>query len=325
MDNCLTEKRQIESIDILKYILSVLIIAYHASVFADIDYTASRILRLFTNTATGTFFVISGYILGSRVAASREQSERLSVLLKSAKRLILLWAVWEVLYTPFIVYKLRAGISMGQLLIENYLLGSYSHLWYLKASAIAVILIWALKKAGIPDKLLLILACLCFLIGAYMLSVAHNTFFRNGVFFAFPYYVLGNLIAEKQDLIIGMPRKITAAAAIGIFAVYTAENIIISTGQSSFTMPFACAAILILFLRLPVHIGRKEAGRFRHLSTLNYTIHYGVFSIFSHFNRTGTAVLNSVELFCMTLLITTVLAVLVLAIQTKMKFLRILY
>ena len=325
MDNCLSAKRQIDSIDVLKYILSVLIIAYHTSIFTDIDYNVSRIIRLFTNTATGSFFVISGYLLGIRSFSNTEQAERLSVALKSAKRLILLWAVWELIYTPFILYKTRTGASLSEILVSDYLLGSYAHLWYLKASAIAVIMVWVAKKAGFSNRLLAALACLLYLVGAYMLSIEHNTAYRNGFFFSFPYYILGMLIAEKQDLISRLPVGKLLACCAAAIAAYIAENCFIWTGQSSFTMPFACAAILVVFLRFRIDLSADKAKLFRNISTLNYTIHYGIFSILSHFNRSGAIAVNSVELFCTILLITTALAFLVIAGQKKLAFLRILY
>lgn len=100
------------------------------------------------------FFVCTGYLVFRK---TNPDSFSLAVGIKYAKKTYTLYLIWTLIYSPLIINEIIfhvKGIAYGSLrfILDFLFVGSYIHLWYLNASAFAVLLISILlhKKVKIP-------------------------------------------------------------------------------------------------------------------------------------------------------------------------------
>ncbi len=152
-----------------------------------------------TRIAVPTFFLISGYFL-------RNKLNDKAYLLKYAKRILLLYAIWQILYLPDLIRFYKLGwFSQFDMILK--LVYGYWHLWYLLASVIAVGLLYLVQNSTILSKWILIISLLTFgyvfqiLIQSDALHRYLDVQFiyasigttRNFLFFAFPMMLVGTL------------------------------------------------------------------------------------------------------------------------------------
>lgn len=219
--------RQYNAIDIAKLVCAVFIVAIHVPPFGSADTTAlaqtwNFIIRSYLGRiAVPFFFICAGFFLFRKTAS---RNDRPAPCRQYVLRILRLYGIWTVLYLPWVI---RDAQESGKTLLtgtvsflRNLLLtGSYNHLWYLPALAVAAALIgWLLQKGVSPKQILgisLLLYCLgllgqswFFLLkplrGTALFSVftLYETVFtttRNGVFFGFPFVAMGMYLAYRPS------------------------------------------------------------------------------------------------------------------------------
>jgi peptidoglycan/LPS O-acetylase OafA/YrhL len=198
------------NLDILKIVLAFLVVALHIFPVAKMEGIAGlisyEIASGITRIAVPTFFLISGYFL-------RNKLEDKAYLWKYAKRILLLYVVWQLIYLPDLIrfYNLKRFSSFDAVLKLVY---GYWHLWYLLASVLAVGLLYVSRNLSLRVKSIVIVLLL--LIG-YGYQIAYQSNFvhdlngqflyeiigttRNFLFFAFPMMLLGTLYENWKDSI----------------------------------------------------------------------------------------------------------------------------
>lgn len=137
-------RKQYSGIDVAKLICALMVIAIHTQPFSHhvwLDRGAGIITRL----AVPFFFVTTGFFL---------DFSNTKKVMKYIVRLIVLYAIWTIIYLPF------SSISVKKLLLT----GIVEHLWYLPAAIIAVFLTWLV---GTPRKSIVISGALM-IIGTLM-------------------------------------------------------------------------------------------------------------------------------------------------------------
>lgn len=145
-----------KKIDILKFIMSFLVIIIHVFCSPDVRYETSSYIGFYTvNTicrlAVPFFFLCSGYFCNIHS-------------LKTVKRLTLLYVIWSIIYYPINEF------SLVQFLFK----GSVFHLWYIAYSIWGLLLIYFLsKKVSINN----IMAGSFFFYVVLYLSGINNQFF----------------------------------------------------------------------------------------------------------------------------------------------------
>lgn len=196
------------NLDILKIVLAFLVVALHIFPVSKLKgfegFISYEIASGITRIAVPTFFLISGYFL-------RNKLEDKSYLWKYAKRILLLYVVWQLIYLPDLIrfYNLKRFSSFDAFLKLVY---GYWHLWYLLASVFAVGLLYLSRNLSLKIKGFVIASLLllgyCYQI-AYQSSFLHNLngqfvyqiigTTRNFLFFAFPMMLLGTLYENWKD------------------------------------------------------------------------------------------------------------------------------
>ena len=146
-----------DKIDILKFILSLLVVAIHTGLFPQVLYPWLRI-------AVPLFFIISAYFFFSKLNGICDNSAREKIVKKFIFRNLSLYLFWLTCFFPFVIYYRKElifshGISgIIPMLIKMLLTGNtFTGAWYLVSTVIASWIL-AMVIPKISTKLLLALS-----------------------------------------------------------------------------------------------------------------------------------------------------------------------
>lgn len=187
-------KRNIK-IDYFRIVLSLLIVTVHAQpLFREDSLVGWFISNGIARIAVPCFFIISGYFLHQRINDKEP-------IKKYLLHTLIVYATWSIVYIP-IYYQTIEYRS----LITFALMGYY-HLWFLPALIIGTISLIILKKIITNNSILLFIGIILYLCG-YMMEINELPYrlFYNGIFFGYPFIILGYYIKDKNisDRIQGM-------------------------------------------------------------------------------------------------------------------------
>lgn len=145
--------RNINSLDIAKFVAAILVVAIHANPFRGVANTV--IIEGFARLAVPFFFIASAYLFFRRNPDAK-------ALRHFARRICLLYGFWFVFNLPhYCVYRTPDSVTT---FIHDLLLGStFGASWFLTALLEGTILIWLLSKK-VNDWLLLIAGSLILLL-----------------------------------------------------------------------------------------------------------------------------------------------------------------
>ena len=103
----------IPGLDILKFVMSLFIVAIHSEAVKEIYYV-SDITEPLIGSAVPVFFVVSSFLLFRRMRnkSKLEDINREGILLHFTYRLVLLYAFWFIVQLPLVVYT-RHYLSMN--------------------------------------------------------------------------------------------------------------------------------------------------------------------------------------------------------------------
>ncbi len=188
----------------MKLVLALMVVALHAALFTE---TAEYLHYVFVNgllrIAVPTFFIINGFYFHTLIARQRP-------FLDWAKRLGILYGLWTLLYLPFYWPADLTDLADVIALLEKFVFGYY-HLWYLIGTIGAGAVLFLLRKRS--DLQLLGLGLLLFLVGYGLQAISNYAapdtglagylfhsgwLFRNFLFFGYPLFVIGYLIAKHR-------------------------------------------------------------------------------------------------------------------------------
>ncbi|MDE6386360.1 MAG: acyltransferase [Lachnospiraceae bacterium] len=142
---------QYKGIDIMKFIMALFVVVLHThplqTVNAAADFATADVIA---RVAVPFFFVASGFLLEKQMSA--RQTEKKEILLKYAKKVLILYCIWTVIYLPIIISS--KIIDSEESLVKSIFsavrdfifAGSYGQLWYLPAVAVGVLLVFVLRK-----------------------------------------------------------------------------------------------------------------------------------------------------------------------------------
>ena len=204
------------NIDILKIVLAFLVVALHMFPVTKLKglegLVSYEIASGITRIAVPTFFLISGYFL-------RNKLNDAAYLWKYAKRILLLYVIWQILYLPDLIRFYHLGWFKRTDMILKLVYG-YWHLWYLLATSLAVGLLYAVRNFAFSTKWILVVLLLTvgyvfqILIQSDALHRYLNVQFvyelvgtsRNFVFFAFPMMLIGTLYESWKPAVLKLKR-----------------------------------------------------------------------------------------------------------------------
>lgn len=169
------QKRQFPSIDVMKLVCAILVVASHTNPLSSVnEYLNYGLVQYIARLGVPFFFVAAGYFCFRKTTLENFNSR---IPFEYAKRIFTLYFIWTAIYFPQIcynVYENGNGIKIGVIdRIRNLMFVGYHHLWYLLSTVQAVLIItFALKKGLKIEKIVLAGAML------YMVGLLGQSYFE---------------------------------------------------------------------------------------------------------------------------------------------------
>ena len=291
------------TLDISKYILSLMIVAIHSALFPNILYPWLRL-------AVPLFFIISSYILFYRIKA--EGDERASNLVKNyIKRNLQLYLFWFILLFPITVYVRCSWLDGGliaffktfipQLLFSSTFVAS----WFIIASVWAVIILFFTRKISwkIMLPVLSVVYIICCLRSSYYFLLERNDVISNIVYyyesiftspvFSFPvatfWMYIGKLFTELKGKTVFSKQILIKGVVVFAVCLWIEWKVVIKLGgfNNNDCYIFLAPLVFCIFaLMKDIDINCKYSKILRTISTVTYPLHASlvviVSGVFSH-------------------------------------------
>ena len=137
-------------IDVVKFIMALFIVVLHTQPFVKVSNTLNFLtITIIGRTAVPFFFTATGFLLEKRIGQQKEKKE---IIVPYIRKLLFLYGIWTIVYLPVIIYE-KIIVSDMPLTYELFMFardfiftGSYAHLWYLPATAVGLVIVYALRK-----------------------------------------------------------------------------------------------------------------------------------------------------------------------------------
>lgn len=149
----MSDKKQLDNLDLAKWICSLLIIIIHTAPFEKLPIVNFYITNVLARVAVPLFFAISGYLFFRKITFENgkitRNSENVSCLIRYVWHLTIIYVAASVFY---LLYKIPMWYSIDwwgfhalkDYLSSFFLSGSEYHLWYILASIYGIILFYIL-------------------------------------------------------------------------------------------------------------------------------------------------------------------------------------
>ena len=333
--NSLTERQAI--FDIVKFIMALMVVAIHSSLFPMVLYPWLRL-------AVPMFFIISSYFFFGSLCKLETDKDKNRRWWKYVKRNLILYGFWFVLLLPYTLYVQRyfdSGVLRGTFnFIKSLLFGdTFPASWFIQASIVSVTVIFFASKK-IKDRYLFALSfliyCFAVLRSSYwsvvedvtLINTAYKVYhfaFSAPMFnasSAFIWIVIGKLFAEKKIRI----NKIFAIVGILMSSVLLyVEWIFVRALNGSFNndcylflIPTAFFAFqLISLIRvspndITVFLGKS--------STLIYTTHIPTIAVISLLLQRFLSITDNLLVFVLVVILCTAGSYIVLKLEKMRAF-----
>ena len=263
------------TIDLFKFISSILIIGIHTNLIVDINDTLNfAFVDIICRLAVPFFAVCSGYFLSKSLA---KNEFRAKPIIKQEWKMIKLYALWTLLY---LLYSIPTWIKTGWMsfgafkdfALATFKFGSHYHLWYLISLIYALPLFYLCVKYIKNRKVLFIMMIVLYIVKAlsYGYSQWLPTFLQiafkignkfsalfDAVFLLLPLLLLGFFISQKK-----IPLKLSLIGFIVLFSLLTVEAFTLKAfGQESVSFIFMTLPTAYFLFSLISQINWKLNGR----------------------------------------------------------------
>lgn len=200
---------RIVRLDYFRIILSLLVITLHVQPLLGEDSLAGWLVSNgVARIAVPCFFIISGYFIHQKL-------EDKKALKRYLLHILIVYMVWSAIYFP-IYFQAVAPRS----LITFAFMGYY-HLWFLPALILGVLILFFLGKFISNKEIILLSSFVLYLIGYIMETKGmYYRWFCNGVFFGYPFIVIGYYIRGRNIVDTAKPIYVYILLAIGLAGLF---------------------------------------------------------------------------------------------------------
>ncbi|NDV69272.1 acyltransferase family protein [Dysgonomonas sp. 25] len=269
------------TLDYFKVILAILVVSIHtyATPYPYLNYIIGSIIG---KIAVPCFFIINGFYINSIINNKQKTYAHI-------KKLIVVYTTWSIIYIGLYAHSFEIK-SIKTLLV---LLMGYGHLWYLPALIGAILMIYITRRVN-KVYLLSIAIFLYFL--AYILQRIYTTepmfivykyyFFRNFLFFGFPFVFIGYFLfdALKSSTLLCNRKILILAIVIGFALLFIERSIMehlipgYNYGDFYFALFFLCPALVLFVLAISRY--KNVDGYISKLASCIYFAHMLVIDLF---------------------------------------------
>ncbi len=195
-------KKIIPGLDILKFILAIVIISAHCSLFEEFPNLQS-IWGSLIGIAIPIFFSISSYLFFNKIFNGPSTSKTNSIFIHYVKRLAILFTVWYILMIPMTYFKFYSVATPKETLFAIFLSCCFNGYWFIKALIINTTILYFFRKHLISC---FIIAILIYLYCAYNYVYGFNPFLKNiqpyySFYYHIAYFCWGAIFAKYRDTI----------------------------------------------------------------------------------------------------------------------------
>lgn len=308
------------SLDILKLILAIFVVALHCQFFYEYNQMISYLtVQGLFRIAVPTFFLINGYFFSNAVEHKNVKEWMI--------RVFVLYAVWLVIYSP-----LWFEPNMKSIILDVFI--GYYHLWYINAMLLSGALLILVKRMNVRSLLVLVLTLFISGVAIQYLGnyhvfetevldkISNFTFsHRNFLFLGFPFFAIGylfktqnwhNKLTQKQTLSI-----VILGFGLLIFESYLNYSFTGEGVDNLFSLLLVCPFLFVYTINLKTKntFHSNTSKTIAMLSTGIYLLHPWIIEIitsFSEFNQTFLTLL--------TILGSLLTAMILIKINEKVKF-----
>ena len=334
----ISQRKNLDSADVLKFVLSILIVSTHTSL---LEGYITPLVRL----AVPAFFMISGYFFFGRICSCDSKEKQNAYLKKSIKHNLKLYLFWFIVLLPLTFY-VRQYHTMGIFggiwhLVRDFMFGStFQSSWYIVALITGFTLVLFLSRK-LPQHALVIIGVVCYipslLSSNYAFLLEYSDSLKEigeslSTVFLLPcrnfsvsilYIVLGKYLAEKNYE--GKTKRYTItfllafAALVAEYIVLDKSGVVIVNTDCYIAVPFAAYYLCKVFLTLDVSC--KYSLTMRKISTVSYCAHMAVFMVVGKcFKIFEIPDWQNILRFAVTLLLTHLLSLVLIKLATYKAF-----
>lgn len=304
--------------DLLKFIMSILVVAIHAHFLKENKIADMLISDVFGRIAVPFFFTAAAFFLFRHI----DKPDFGKRITRYLSKMGLLYITCTFVYVPAIIDWHKGKVSLFKWFKLIFFEGSYRQLWFLPALIFAVALVYALYRMGISAK-----AVFAFSVPLYIVGCAFHSFYkplitlefideiakgyynifgttRNGIFFGFIYVALGALLAT-HSLKLKKPVAwlgLVASLAVMIIEVLIVEEFSVRPKGMGMYLSVFFVALFLFWISVNTELfsglSDKPFKVLRKLSTYIYFSHTFFLYIFSDlsynlefFAATGSSIL----------------------------------
>lgn len=284
------EKKIFSFVDLLKFVFSFFIIMIHVDIFSDISPSLNYFfVNILTRVAVPFFFAVSGFFFVRSFDFSKQKKlsktkSNFKRLRKTEWRIIVLYAVWSVIYMFWAMPMIYGSWSFGSLFdyaLTSVIRCSFYHLWYVYALVFAYPLLYLMMRV-LPRK-----AVTAVCVSLYIIGVVYNSYSRifdislintlseridsisvsyliTNIFFrALPLMWLGACVAKRRK----KPKKLVCLLlTVAGFGALVAENLLINNATDGavtghyLVFTVVCIYYLLLFsVQCRIKIKKRQA------------------------------------------------------------------
>lgn len=284
----MNNKIQYDIFDLIKFIMSIVVVAIHAHPLGEYHYSIYPWARI----AVPTFFLISAYLFFLKYDMQDSDVNRYMQLKKFCIRNLKLYLFWFIVLLPITFYTKRyfaGGILKGLIQLFNDFLFSYTFRmsWYIMALILGVIIVCILTKIPYGNLITFILGIvlnsLCCLLSNYAeVFTGLNSIFKiypGDFFLSFPvgiiWIFLGKYFSE-HNFNKWKTRYIWDGFLVSCFLLACEQKIIFCLGVPKYNDCYfmlwpVCSFMFLLLLRSKINLNNPKL--FREVSTVVYCMH----------------------------------------------------
>ena len=187
--------------DILKFLMALLIVATHSSLFVEFEQVYPM-AQVFYSLAVPTFFAISTFIYGKKIIAANNHKSAWKICKRDTIRLIQLAMFWIIVDFPMTYDSFYSIASWKEILYALAFTDPIRGLWFIKALIINKMLIFLFRNDFME---LMVISLICFIV----FSLGYTEQFGGFSHLLHPYFnfyfhtffcCIGVLFAKIEDI-----------------------------------------------------------------------------------------------------------------------------
>ena len=333
-----------DSIDLFKFISAYLVVSIHTQIFSSyLEFINFYFTGVFSRLSVYFFMIVSSYLFFNKIKFANGKivkcKENFSILKKYMSRMTILYLLWSFIYFLWYIpqwyqqdyLSLKNIVGYG---IHCVIDSSYYHMWFLISLTYAIPIMYLLlrhfklNRVFVFFSVIYIFGLLCnsysFIYFPFdnLMSILETYWPRmHTVLFDVIPICLSALFCDK----IKMNPFLTKVLAIIMFVLYSFEGIVLyiySPNTASSYILFTIPAVFIIFMAIKsINVKLSCGVTLRKISTVIYCIHPLVMGLW---DLTFDKSINSLLYFVIISIITTVIGLIIVFLNKKIKILKYL-